>query len=96
MPVLAELWPQYRLTIVTPRLELRPPREEELGRLAHLAGKGVSRKLGYEPDGISVDARDGEPVVSDRLRLTRQRWTERQHPAVTVHGVAACRAMFGL
>lgn len=214
-PVLAELWPLYRLTIITARLELRLPREEELGRLAHLAGKGVhpagerpfltpwtdggyedrarfvlqghwgqlsgwsvaawrlglgvfqngdalgivtlrahdflvtrqvttsswlgighqgkgygteariglltlafdhlgadaaltevfqdnhssqavSRKLGYEPDGISVDARDGEPVISDRLRLTRQRWAERQHPAVAVQGVEACRALFGV
>jgi RimJ/RimL family protein N-acetyltransferase len=213
--VLAELWPLYRLTLVTARLELRLPREEELGRLAHLAGNGVhraderpfltpwtdggyedrarsvlqghwgqlsgwsvaawrlglgvfrdgeplgivtlrardflvtrqvttsswlgiahqgkgygteariglltlafdhlgadaaltevfqdnhssqavSRKLGYAPDGISVDARDGEPVISDRLRLTRQRWSEQQHSAVTVQGVEACRAEFGL
>lgn len=35
------------------------------------ASQGVSRKLGYENDGISVDARDGEALVSDRLRLTR-------------------------
>jgi len=33
------------------------------------ASQGVSRKLGYESDGISVDARGDEAVVSDRLRL---------------------------
>jgi RimJ/RimL family protein N-acetyltransferase len=35
------------------------------------ASQGVSRKLGYQSDGISVDARGSEPVVSDRLRLSR-------------------------
>ncbi|MGW5670240.1 GNAT family N-acetyltransferase [Micromonospora sp. NPDC003776] len=212
--MLAELWPLYGLTIVTPRLELRLPREEELATLAQLAadgvhrpderpfltpwtdgspedrarsvlqghwgqlaewsaaawslglavlqdgnpvgkvtlrardfavvrevttsswlgidhhGKGygtearvglltlafdhldaraaltevfqdnhasqrVSRKLGYEADGISVDARGDEALVSDRLRLTRQRWTQQERPTVRVNGVAACRPMFG-
>ncbi|MFU8872788.1 hypothetical protein [Micromonospora sp. SL4-19] len=42
-PVLSDLWPQFGLTIVTPRLELRLPHEEELTELAHLAGRGVHR-----------------------------------------------------
>jgi RimJ/RimL family protein N-acetyltransferase len=214
-PVLVELWPQYGLTISTPRLELRLPREEELAKLAHLAGRGVhhaderpfltpwtdgspedrarfvlqehwdrlggwsvtawglglgvfrlgdplgvvtlrardflvvrevttsawlgiehqgkgygteariglltlafdhlganaaltevfqdnhssqgvSRKLGYEHDGISVDARGDEAVVSDRLRLTREKWNQQKRPVVTVDGMTACRPMFGL
>src|SRR3954447_4183597 len=41
--MLSDLWPQYGLTIFTPRLELRLPREEELAELAHLAGRGVHR-----------------------------------------------------
>lgn len=213
--MLADLWPQYGLTITTPRLELRLPHEAELAELAHLAGtgvhrpgerpfltpwtegsyedraravlqghwhtlaawqvqswqlelavfrsgepigmvnlrardfpvvrevttsawlgleyqrkgygtearaglltlafdhlganaartevfpdnhasQGVSRKLGYEPDGISVDARGSEALVSDRLRLTRQRWAQQQRPAVTVDGVRGCRPLFGL
>ena len=213
--MLADLWPLYGLTISTPQLELRLPREEELAALAHLAGKGVhrpdqrpfltpwtdgrpedrsrfvlqehwsqlgrwkaaawqfglgvfcqgeplgvvtlrahdflvvrevttsawlgidhqgkgygtearaglltlafdhlgaraartevfqdnhasqsvSRKLGYEHDGISVDARDGEAVVSDRLRLTREKWTQEKRMVVRVNGMAACRPMFGL
>lgn len=214
-PVLADLWPQYGLTISTPRLELRLPQEEEVATLAHLAGRGVhregerpfltpwtdgsaedrarmvlqehwsrlagwtaaawhlglgvfrhdeplgvvtlrardflvvrevttsswlglehqgngygtearagllalafdhlganaaltevfqdnhasqgvSRKLGYEHDGISVDARDGQAVVSDRLRLTRKKWSHTKDHAVKVDGMAACRHMFGL
>jgi RimJ/RimL family protein N-acetyltransferase len=38
--------------------------------------QGVSRKLGYRPDGISRDRRGEEVVVSDRLRLTADRWRE--------------------
>lgn len=214
-PVLADLWPQYGLTIFTPRLELRLPREEELAALANLAGKGVhraderpfltpwtdggpedrarsvlqehwsklagwsvaawrlgfgvfhhgqplgvvtlrasdflvvrevitsawlgieyqgkgygteariglltlafdyldaraartevfqdnhasqgvSRKLGYEHDGVSVDARGDEAVVSDRLRLTRQKWTQQNRHPVRVDGMTVCRPMFGL
>jgi RimJ/RimL family protein N-acetyltransferase len=60
------------------------------------ASQGVSRKLGYEPDGISIDARDGEAVVSDRLRLRRDNWLRLDRPAVRVDGIAACRPMFGL
>jgi RimJ/RimL family protein N-acetyltransferase len=60
------------------------------------SSQGVSRKLGYEPDGISVDARGDEAVVSDRLRLTREKWSGQQRPAVTVDGIAACLPMFGL
>lgn len=58
------------------------------------ASQAVSRKLGYEPDGISRDARGAEALVSDRLRLTRDRWDEQRHPAARVTGTAACRPMF--
>lgn len=60
------------------------------------ASQGVSRKLGYEHNGISVDARDGQALVSDRLRLTRERWAQQEHRPVTVRGPAAGWAMFGL
>jgi RimJ/RimL family protein N-acetyltransferase len=60
------------------------------------ASQGVSRKLGYKHDGISVDARDGEAVVSDRLRLTRENWSRERRLEVKVSGIAACRPLFGL
>jgi hypothetical protein len=40
-PVLVDVFPLFGLTISTPRLELRLPREEELAELADLAGQGV-------------------------------------------------------
>ena len=58
------------------------------------ASQGVSRKLGYRSDGISKDARGDEVLESDRLRLTAERWAETSHPAATVEGVEAARAMF--
>ncbi|BBH66315.1 N-acetyltransferase [Actinoplanes sp. OR16] len=61
------------------------------------ASQAVSRKLGYEPDGISIDARDGEAVISDRLRLTASGWSAvRSSIPVTVAGLEPCRPEFGL
>ena len=56
----------------------------------------MSRKLGYENDGISVDARGDEALVSLRLRLTRERWARSEKHVVRVDGFAACRSMFGI
>ncbi|GAA2144275.1 GNAT family protein [Nocardioides koreensis] len=58
------------------------------------ASQGVSRRLGYEPDGISRDARGSEVLVSDRLRLSRSRWDAVPRPGVVVDGLEACRHMF--
>lgn len=64
------------------------------------ASQGVSRALGYEHDGISRDVRDGEVLVSDRLRLWRATWDEPQRraarPAVEVRGLEPCRTLLGL
>lgn len=58
------------------------------------ASQGVSRKLGYQPDGISRDARGSEVLVSDRLRLTRDRWALRAFDGIEVEGLEQCRHMF--
>ena len=64
------------------------------------ASHGVSRGLGYEPDGISRDVRDGEVLVSDRLRLWRATWDDPDRraarPAVEVTGLGPCRELLGL
>ena len=58
------------------------------------ASQGVSRRLGYERDGISRDARGDEALVSDRLRLTAQRWADTEHVPVEIVGIEQARAMF--
>lgn len=77
---------------------------EHLGAVAALtevfqdnhASQAVSRRLGYEPDGISRDARGDVVVVSDRLRLSREKWQLQRRREVVVSGVAPCRTTFGL
>jgi RimJ/RimL family protein N-acetyltransferase len=59
------------------------------------ASVGVSTKLGYEPDGISRDVRDGEVLVSHRLRLGRERWERNDRSGVEAIGVEPCRPLFG-
>lgn len=57
--------------------------------------QGVSRKLGYLPDGISRDRRGDEALVSDRLRLTADRWTSStRNVAVQVSGFDEAVRMF--
>lgn len=56
----------------------------------------VSRKLGYEPDGMNRDVRDDEVLVSQRMRLTRESWERVDRPAVNVTGLEPCLALFGL
>lgn len=58
------------------------------------ASQGVSRKLGYAPDGISRDARGSKVLISDRLRLTRDRWASITRDGIAVEGITACRSMF--
>lgn len=60
------------------------------------ASQRVSRRLGYQPDGISVDARGDQALVSDRLRLTRAGWQAQPRPQVQVSGIDGCRSMFGV
>jgi len=60
------------------------------------ASQGVSRKLGYQHDGISQDVLDGRAVTSDRLRLTRETWDERTHLTVMMTGLSPCLPLFGV
>ncbi|WP_326677398.1 GNAT family N-acetyltransferase [Streptomyces sp. NBC_01237] len=56
---------------------------------------GVSRRLGYVPDGLDVEAVRGESLTVRRLRLDRERWEQHRSVEVTVEGLDACRADFG-
>jgi RimJ/RimL family protein N-acetyltransferase len=60
------------------------------------ASQGVSRRLGYQHDGISRDLKDGEVVLSDRLRLNRDSWLDTARASVGVTGLAECLLFFGL
>lgn len=74
----------------------------ELGAHAAVSGAyrfngpslAVSRKLGYEPNGVRLDVVGGRAVEAQLVRLTRERWLEQLRPAVEVEGFAACRPLF--
>jgi len=60
------------------------------------ASLGVSRKLGYAPDGIQRRIRRGQPATDIRLRLDRETWAASSSVPVTIHGLEPCLPMFGL
>ncbi|WP_405509276.1 GNAT family N-acetyltransferase [Streptomyces cyaneofuscatus] len=57
---------------------------------------GVSRRLGYEPDGRQIEVIRGEAVTLQRVRLDRAGWEKHRSVDVTVEGLDACRADFGV
>ena len=60
---------------------------------------GVTRSLGYAPNGVALVDRKGGPATENRYRMTREMWASRpdlHRPDVTLSGVAAVRTMLGL
>lgn len=55
----------------------------------------VSRKLGYERDGITRDVLNDQVVVSQRLRITRTTWEQTNRPPVKISGLEPCLSLFG-
>ncbi|MDR1998730.1 MAG: GNAT family N-acetyltransferase [Frankiaceae bacterium] len=67
------------------------------GALAdNAASLGVSRRLGYQPDGIDRVLRRGEPTVMRRLRLSREQWLATPRPDVRIENLTPCLPLFGL
>ncbi|MFE3458086.1 GNAT family N-acetyltransferase [Nocardiopsis aegyptia] len=60
------------------------------------ASHGVSRRLGYRPNGVDVVAVRGEPVRQRRYRMTREDWERHRTVPVTVSGLEPCLPFFGL
>jgi RimJ/RimL family protein N-acetyltransferase len=55
----------------------------------------VSRKLGYQPDGVQRDVREGRVLVTQRFRMSRDDWQQRERPEIAVVGVRPCLELFG-
>jgi RimJ/RimL family protein N-acetyltransferase len=61
------------------------------------ASLGVSRSIGYQPNGESFLARDGRPDTLVHLRMTREQWLATgAGDDVTIEGFEPCRPYFGL
>jgi RimJ/RimL family protein N-acetyltransferase len=57
---------------------------------------GVTRALGYAPNGVGVVDRNSEPATENRYRMTRTMWDARpdvHRLDVTLHGVDPVRAL---
>jgi RimJ/RimL family protein N-acetyltransferase len=60
------------------------------------ASLGVTRALGYEPNGESVLARQSEAARLLNFVLTREKWQQQQHrDDITVEGVEECLPLLG-
>jgi len=67
--VLSDVWPTYRLQLVTPRVRLHLPDPAELADLAQLAGRGV-HPVSERP--FLTPWTDGDPT-------DRERWVLQEH-----------------
>ncbi len=56
---------------------------------------GVSRSLGYGPDGFGSLAPEGVARETQRFRMTLEDWRSRPRGPVTIEGLDGCRDMFG-
>ena len=63
--------------------------------LDNLASAGVSRALGYWPNGTGSIAPEGVARETERFRMTRADWLGRSRPPVGMEGIDGCRPMFG-
>lgn len=59
------------------------------------ASLGVTRRLGYQPDGMEVHERRGAPATMLRYRLSLAEWQQRPRIDVEVTGLDACRPLLG-
>ena len=60
------------------------------------ASHGVTRRLGYVPNGVDRLLREGQLVESNRFTLTRAGWSAQNHPAMTIDGLDAAREQLGI
>jgi RimJ/RimL family protein N-acetyltransferase len=60
------------------------------------ASMRVSEKLGYVEDGESWVQVRGEPRLDHRMRVTRDRWIDRERISVRLSGLEPCIPLFGL
>jgi RimJ/RimL family protein N-acetyltransferase len=60
------------------------------------ASFAVSRKHGYQPDGVERYVVRGRATTSRRLRLPRDRWEAHRHVPVSIDGLSPCLPLFGL
>jgi RimJ/RimL family protein N-acetyltransferase len=62
----------------------------------NVASQGVSRSLGYEPNGSLLAPRPSGPAPMSRFLLTWESWERRRRTDIAIDGLDACRALLGI
>ncbi|MET0420093.1 MAG: GNAT family protein [Acidimicrobiia bacterium] len=57
---------------------------------------GVTRSLGYLPNGSRIDEREGQPARHNLFVLPRAVWEQRRRDDITIDGLTACLDPLGL
>jgi hypothetical protein len=57
---------------------------------------GVSRSLGYLPNGARIDDREGKATRDLRFVLDRASWTQSRRGDITIDGLERCREFLGV
>jgi RimJ/RimL family protein N-acetyltransferase len=60
------------------------------------ASVGVSRAVGYEPNGDLVRDRKGEAALAVHFKMTRARWEARRRDDIVIEHLEPCLDLFGL
>lgn len=60
------------------------------------ASIGVSRALGYEPNGTTWGPRPSGAAPMTRFLMTRDRWLQRRRDDIAIEGLAPCLPLLGL
>jgi RimJ/RimL family protein N-acetyltransferase len=60
------------------------------------ASQGVTKSLGYEPNGWDTMIRRGVPDRMLHFVLTRERWLERRRDDIRIEGLEPCLELFGV
>ena len=62
----------------------------------NLASLGVTRSLGYEPNGQETLLRRDTPDVMLHFRMERAAWEARRRDDITIEGLEPCLGLFGI
>jgi RimJ/RimL family protein N-acetyltransferase len=57
---------------------------------------GVTRALGYEPNGTSIEMRRDVADTQLHFLMTRAQWESRRRDDITIEGLEPCLEMFGV
>ena len=62
----------------------------------NLSSLGVTRSLGYEPNGESIEPRRDKADLQLHFMMTREQWMPRRRDDIEIYGLEPCLELFGI